>query len=237
MGLQLLALALYGLAVVDMLLDTRTPTRAIVVYPGGQGDRAGRHAAGRSKRSQKFMQGAIIEEVLDRLEEDRRDALHEGINSAAELGLTSAPGAARPGPWPNTGRPRRAQDGGQAAGEGRGARPRQRAGARRPRADALGPRKDVIIRMPEAEATQLKAAAALERMTVQDFVLQALRPALELALRKRRMPETLVISPSGGDDVARQRMSLLDRDEAPEICARIKAPRHPRARTGCSIAT
>ena len=57
-------------------------------------------------------------------------------------------------------------------------------GARRPRADALGPRKDVIIRMPEAEATQLKAAAALERMTVQDFVLQALRPALELALRK-----------------------------------------------------
>ena len=57
-------------------------------------------------------------------------------------------------------------------------------GARRLRADALGPRKDVIIRMPEAEATQLKAAAALERMTVQDFVLQALRPALELALRK-----------------------------------------------------
>jgi hypothetical protein len=57
-------------------------------------------------------------------------------------------------------------------------------GTRRPRADALGPRKDVIIRMPEAEATQLKAAAALERMTVQDFVLQALRPALELAIRK-----------------------------------------------------
>jgi hypothetical protein len=57
-------------------------------------------------------------------------------------------------------------------------------GARRPRGDALGPRKDVIIRMPEAEATQLKAAAALERMTVQDFVLQALRPALELAIRK-----------------------------------------------------
>ena len=38
--------------------------------------------------------------------------------------------------------------------------------------------------MPEEEATQLKVAAALERMTVQDFVLQALRPALELALRK-----------------------------------------------------
>ena len=38
--------------------------------------------------------------------------------------------------------------------------------------------------MPEEEASQLKAAAALERMTVQDFVLQALRPALELACRK-----------------------------------------------------
>ena len=57
-------------------------------------------------------------------------------------------------------------------------------GARRPRADALGPRKDVIIRMPEEEATRLKVVAALERMTVQDFVLQALRPALELASRK-----------------------------------------------------
>ena len=57
-------------------------------------------------------------------------------------------------------------------------------GARRPRADALGPRKDVIIRMPEEEATRLKVVAALERMTVQDFVLLALRPALELAIRK-----------------------------------------------------
>lgn len=57
-------------------------------------------------------------------------------------------------------------------------------GARRLRADALGPRKEVIIRMPEEEATQLKVAAALERMTVQDFVLQAVRPALERARRK-----------------------------------------------------
>ena len=38
--------------------------------------------------------------------------------------------------------------------------------------------------MPEEEATQLKVAAALERMTVQDFVLQAVRPALERARRK-----------------------------------------------------
>jgi uncharacterized protein (DUF1778 family) len=55
---------------------------------------------------------------------------------------------------------------------------------RRQRSDALGPRKDVIIRMPEDEATQLKAVAALERMTVQEFVLQAIRPELERAARK-----------------------------------------------------
>jgi hypothetical protein len=57
-------------------------------------------------------------------------------------------------------------------------------GARKRRTDALGPRKDVIIRMPEGEATQLKAIAALERTTIQDFVLQAIRPELERALRK-----------------------------------------------------
>ncbi len=60
-------------------------------------------------------------------------------------------------------------------------------GARKQRADALGPRKDVIIRMPEDEATHLKAVAALERTTVQDFVLQAIRPQLERALRKHGM--------------------------------------------------
>jgi hypothetical protein len=38
--------------------------------------------------------------------------------------------------------------------------------------------------MPEDEATQLKAVAALERMTVQEFVLQAIRPELERAARK-----------------------------------------------------
>ena len=60
-------------------------------------------------------------------------------------------------------------------------------GVRRQRSDALGPRKDVIIRMPEEEATQLKAIAALERTTVQEFVLQAVRPELERALRKHGM--------------------------------------------------
>ena len=57
-------------------------------------------------------------------------------------------------------------------------------GVRRQRSDTLGPRKDVIIRMPEDEATQLKAVAALERMTVQEFILQAIRPELERAARK-----------------------------------------------------
>ena len=60
-------------------------------------------------------------------------------------------------------------------------------GVRKRRADALGPRKDVIIRMPEEEATKLKAIAALERLTVQEFVLQAIRPELERALRKYGM--------------------------------------------------
>lgn len=63
---------------------------------------------------------------------------------------------------------------------GRGSGP----GARKRRADALGPRKDVIVRMPEEEATRLKAAAALERMSVQDFVLKAVRPELARALKK-----------------------------------------------------
>jgi hypothetical protein len=72
------------------------------------------------------------------------------------------------------------QDGSAAA---RGSGP----GARKRRSDDLGPRKDVIIRMPENEASQLKAIAALERTTVQDFILDALRPELERALRKHGM--------------------------------------------------
>ena len=73
------------------------------------------------------------------------------------------------------------QHGGEARARGSGP------GVRKPRADALGPRKDVIIRMPEEEATQLKAIAALERTTVQDFVLRAVRPELERALRKHKI--------------------------------------------------
>ena len=60
-------------------------------------------------------------------------------------------------------------------------------GTRKRRSDDLGPRKDVIIRMPEDEASQLKAIAALERTTIQDFILDALRPELERALRKHGM--------------------------------------------------
>jgi hypothetical protein len=66
------------------------------------------------------------------------------------------------------------------AREGRGSGP----GTRKVRADSLGLRKDVILRMPEEEASQLKAVAALERTTVQDFCLRALRPELRKALRK-----------------------------------------------------
>ena len=58
--------------------------------------------------------------------------------------------------------------------EGRGSGP----GIRKTRADSMGPRKDVILRMPEDEASQLKAVAALERTTVQEFCLRALRPEM-----------------------------------------------------------
>lgn len=75
---------------------------------------------------------------------------------------------------------RPARDGSAAA---RGSGP----GTRKRRSDDLGPRKDVIIRMPEEEASQLKAIAALERVTVQDFILGALRPELERALKKYGM--------------------------------------------------
>jgi len=56
--------------------------------------------------------------------------------------------------------------------------------ARRRRSEALGPRKDVIIRMPEDVAQQLKLVALYERMTVQDFCLQAILPNLAKALKK-----------------------------------------------------
>jgi hypothetical protein len=68
----------------------------------------------------------------------------------------------------------------RAKGEGRGSGP----GARRRRSDALGPRKDVIIRMPQEMARQLKIVAAYEDITVTDFCLQAILPQLDKALKK-----------------------------------------------------
>jgi hypothetical protein len=56
--------------------------------------------------------------------------------------------------------------------------------ARKRRSDALGPRKDIIIRLPEAVAHQLKVVAACEHMTVQDFCEQAIVPEIRKAMEK-----------------------------------------------------
>ena len=44
-----------------------------------------------------------------------------------------------------------------------------------------------VIRMPEALADQLKAVAALERTTVQDFCLDAILPRLKTAAEKHHL--------------------------------------------------
>ncbi len=75
----------------------------------------------------------------------------------------------RPGPTPAT--PLR-------VGRGSGV------GARKRRSDALGPRKDIIIRLPEAVAHQLKVVAAHEHMTVQEFCEQAILPHIQQAMDK-----------------------------------------------------
>jgi hypothetical protein len=64
--------------------------------------------------------------------------------------------------------------------EGRGSGP----GVRKRRQDALGLRKDVIIRLPEAVAHQLKVVAACEGMTIQDFCAQAIIPEIQKAMAK-----------------------------------------------------
>ena len=48
----------------------------------------------------------------------------------------------------------------------------------------MGPRKDVIIRLPEEVAQQLKLVAVYERTTIQDFCLHAILPSLAKALKK-----------------------------------------------------
>jgi hypothetical protein len=66
----------------------------------------------------------------------------------------------------------------QRAGRGSGAAVRKR------RSDALGPRKDIIIRLPEAVAHQLKVVAAHEKTTVQEFCAQAILPQIKKAMEK-----------------------------------------------------
>ena len=63
--------------------------------------------------------------------------------------------------------------------EGRGSGP----GVRKRRSDALGRRKDVIIRLPEGIARQLKVAAC-EGMTIQDFCAQAILPQIQKGMQK-----------------------------------------------------
>jgi hypothetical protein len=57
-------------------------------------------------------------------------------------------------------------------------------GARKRRSDGLGPRKDIIIRLPEAVAHQLKVVAAHEHTTVQEFCAHAILPEIRKAMDK-----------------------------------------------------
>jgi hypothetical protein len=75
-------------------------------------------------------------------------------------------------------RPQSTPSTGQRAGRGSGA------SLRKQRSDALGLRKDIIIRLPEAVAHQLKIVAAYEGMTVQDFCEQAIVPQIRKAMDK-----------------------------------------------------
>jgi hypothetical protein len=58
------------------------------------------------------------------------------------------------------------------------------AAARKRRSDALGPRKDIIIRLPDTVAHQLKVVAAHEKMTVQEFCEHAILPEIRKAMAK-----------------------------------------------------
>ena len=75
-------------------------------------------------------------------------------------------------------RPGKPQQGKQSVGRGSGL------GARQRRSDALGQRKDVIIRMPEELARQLKIVAACEDTTITDFCLRAIIPQIDKAVEK-----------------------------------------------------
>jgi hypothetical protein len=75
-------------------------------------------------------------------------------------------------------RPIKTTDMGERVGRGSGA------GLRKRRSDARGPRKDIIIRLPEAVAHQLKVVAACEGMTVQAFCEDAIMPQIQQAMHK-----------------------------------------------------
>jgi hypothetical protein len=66
------------------------------------------------------------------------------------------------------------------AREGRGSGP----GVRKRRSNALGLRKDIIIRLPEAVAHQLKVVAACEGVTVQDFCERVIVPEIRKGMDK-----------------------------------------------------
>ena len=57
-------------------------------------------------------------------------------------------------------------------------------GLRKQRRDALGSRKDIIIRLPEAVARQLKVVAACEGLTVQDFCAHVIIPEIQKVMQK-----------------------------------------------------
>jgi hypothetical protein len=78
-------------------------------------------------------------------------------------------------------RPSTTQQAGQ--GKSRGSGP----GARKRRSDALEPRKDVIFRLPEALAHQLKVVAACEGITVQDFCEEAIIPKIQQTMKKHEL--------------------------------------------------
>ncbi len=81
-------------------------------------------------------------------------------------------------------RPGKQQQDKQGVGRGSGLGTRQR------RSDALGERKDVIIRMPEELARQLKIIAACEDTTITDFCLRAIIPQIDKALEKYGLPHS-----------------------------------------------
>jgi hypothetical protein len=81
-------------------------------------------------------------------------------------------------------RPGKHQQDKQGVGRGSGLGTRQR------RSDALGERKDVIIRMPEELARQLKIIAACEDTTITDFCLRAIIPQIDKALEKYGLPHS-----------------------------------------------